>query len=109
MGAIEHNVMAAVTCNEQSYERITAAILLRDDRDKFVFFDTRMNGYRVIMIPPDGSKSGYIEDELGTSRRNWLASEIQKDANSVAWDWCDMCFGWYGARIEATNCKGDEE
>lgn len=54
------------------------------------------NGYCTFLIPPDGSKSGFVEDEAGDQQRtdfiDWADSTRDAEGN-LLFDWIEVCYG----------------
>jgi hypothetical protein len=67
--------------------------------------DTGINGSRSFFIPPDGSKEGWEDSDLGDDRRNrfkeWLRLQEYDDESSPL-AWCEV---WYGGDDEDANVE----
>jgi len=54
------------------------------------------NGYRSILVCPDGSKSGWAESQAGDDRREkfiaWLTTNVYEDGSS-AFEWVEIQYG----------------
>lgn len=63
-----------------------------------------VNGYTSFFIPPDGSKEGWAESNVGESKRDGFISWLNKDltypdgASQVSW--VEVGFGEYGYEVD---------
>lgn len=64
------------------------------------------NGYRSILICPDGSKEGWGESDLGDFRRakfrNWLDSQKFEDGSSFL-EWAEISYSGDDREAKITN------
>lgn len=55
-----------------------------------------VNGYRTLLVPPDGSKDGWDASEIGNQRRDefiaWLDSQRYEDG-STPMEWVEVSYG----------------
>ena len=58
--------------------------------------DSRMNGFLTLLVPPDGSKEGWVDSDDGDVSRNqfveWLESQRHSDG-STSLDWVEVQYG----------------
>jgi hypothetical protein len=60
------------------------------------------------VLIPDGSKEGWAESTQGDETRAKFIERLQLDRyddGSSSWDWIEVGFGEYGAKILKTNCQ----
>jgi hypothetical protein len=100
MGLIQHHAVVATTWNEEEYIEILQFIVGLDvDDQEFFLFDEKphINGYRTIVLVPDGSKEGWDESVKGDLRRN---NFIKRLTDNLYWNFVEVSFGEIRSKIE---------
>lgn len=89
MGYIKHNAII-VTCWDS--EKIVAAGDFARELGLCVLGPSpeAINGYRTILICPDGSKEGWADSDQGDERREALRTRLVAE-NSF--EWCEVSYG----------------
>ena len=126
MGITNHNAIIATTWKKEEFERIEEWILRLPEieditepdgsvrtRRPFVFGPTGMtNGFRTIVMVPDGSNEGCLESGHFNDIRDRFIAEMEK-ANypdgSSAWKYVEVSFGELGQSIVRGNNKDMHE
>lgn len=95
MGYMRHHAIIVTTFNEELIEKVYV-------KAKEIFpvmsevLSSKMNGYKSIFIPPDGSKEGWIDSDEGDTRREmfkkWLVSQLYGDTSSP-FEWVEIQYG----------------
>lgn len=94
MGYIRHNAIIVTSWKKEAIdEAISKAVEL--DMTVIGPSDKVTNGYKSIMICPDGSKEGWRESDIGDERRSlyrqWLDSQ-KYDDGSTNLDWVEVVY-----------------
>ena len=111
MGVIQHNAVIATTWSREEFARVEswiASTVPTDHRDLFKLTNVVANGYRTIVLCPDGSKEGWrLSDECDKLREKFIVELKRNDYEdgSSPWAYVDISFGEFGVNIEATNQK----
>lgn len=105
MGYIRHNAIVITTWNEAN---IVAAADKAEEIGLQVLgpAPSVMNGYRSLMICPDGSKEGWVDSDIGDSKRlefrDWLDAQRYDDGSSN-FEWAEIAYGSDDAAAEVTH------
>ena len=109
MGVIQHNAVVAVTSNSSEFERVKNFVNnLKEKRHLFLFEETGLNNYSVVVMIPDGSKEGWPESERGDITRDKFIEELEKveyEDGSSPWEYVEISFGKFGQKIVRGNCE----
>ena len=95
MGYIRHNAIVVTTWDEK---RMGAAVDKAHEIGLSFIGPSAdvVNGYRTMMVIPDGSKEGWDESEYGDTRRqafrDWLDTYIHGDGSSP-FEWVEIAYG----------------
>ena len=95
MGYIRHNAIVVTSWDEGA---ITAAVAEAHLIGLTVIWQSQegMNGYRSLLICPDGSKEGWNESDEGNKRRRafraWLNEQRYADGSSSL-EWFEAAYG----------------
>ena len=74
--------------------------------------ESAMNGYQSFMVCPDGSKSGWENDELGDKQRAAIKAAIVGMRNadgSSPFEWCEVGYGSDDRQAHVTDHEWLEE
>ena len=88
MGYTRHDAVIITTWDKRVWEALAPLV---DGRTVIDCGPSECNSYRSFFMPPDGSKEGWAESDVGDSRRANVAA-----AARVA-GWCDIVTVSYGA------------
>lgn len=81
MGIINHNAIIATTWNTEVFGKVSE-FTKNNNPNVFLLSDKQINGYRTIVLVPDGSKEGWPEsDEFDDLRDRFI-----KKLESCAYD-----------------------
>jgi hypothetical protein len=105
MGYIRHDAIVVTSWNDEAIEAAAAKAL--DLRlDALGPSGPTTNGYRSMLVCPDGSNEGWPESEAGESRRmvfiEWLNSQRYEDG-STPLSWVALS---YGSDDEGAEIRG---
>lgn len=95
MGYMRHNAIVITSWNKES---IKAAANKAREIGMQVIGPSKeaTNGYRSMMVCPDGSKEGWEESDQGDQRRaafrEWLGKQTYEDGSSNL-DWVEIAYG----------------
>jgi hypothetical protein len=111
MGFVRHHAIVVTSWNKyddekepteaafyQKDQHFTRAVAKAEELGCRVQFQTRdaFNAYRTMIVCPDGSKSGWNEDQEGNTRRRlfkeWLREQRYADQSSP-YEWCEIVYG----------------
>ena len=89
MGYIRHNAIVATAWQDGAADAL-AAYAAEIGADAVAGPEV-VNGYRTVVIVPDGSKEGWSSSDEGDERRqkirNWLGS------GKYYWEWAEVAYG----------------
>lgn len=111
MGVMNHNVVAATTWDAKRFADAWAWVEALPDKSRRLFLADAapgINGYRSIVLLPDGSKEGWTESDQGDVLRATFMERLRMDDHcdgSSPWDFVEVSFGEFGAAVTVTNCK----
>lgn len=117
MGNINHNAVIATTWNNDCFERMVAWISqLKHENpfdnnnppEMFMISGRVINGYRTIILIPDGSNEGWKESEVGNNLRDTFIQRLEEDKyedESSPWDYIEVGYGCFGNTALRSNCK----
>lgn len=102
MGTTQHNAVVATTFNLQSVLDIKHWIsqLCQDDQKLFLIGPLVENGFKTIVMVPDGIK----EYRPGSDRFDEIRNLFINELWSGMWHYVDVSFGENGSEIQKTNC-----
>lgn len=95
MGYVRHDSIIVTTWNPEGIER---ALAIARQAGLNVLGPSRptINGYQTLCVVPDGSKEGWIDSDVGDSRRRdflaWLEGQGYDDGSSC-FEWCAVSYG----------------
>ena len=98
MGYFRHHAIVVTTWADELIEAAHAKAVELDAHPTPIT-DDRINGFRSFLIPPDGSKEGWPDSDLGDERRQaWVAwaNEQRYEDGSSALHWVEVEFGGDG-------------
>jgi hypothetical protein len=104
MGYVRHNAIIATAWQEGAAEALVAyAAGIGADA---IAGPEVINGYRTVVVVPDGSKEGWSNSNEGDERRQkiraWLESE------KYYWEWAEVAYGDDPANAEVVEHKWSE-
>jgi len=77
-----------------------------ETKSLFVLGPNVTNGYRTVILVPDGSKEGWPESDDGDSTGASFIDFIEKDESGF-WDWIEVGYGELGQEILRGNCTNE--
>lgn len=91
MGYMRHHAIIVTSCDEAS---IKAAhnLARRWQANPSSITKETTNGYRSFLIPPDGSKEGWDESQMGNNRRDALVRHFRSDDKFRMLEWVEVQF-----------------
>jgi hypothetical protein len=109
MGTIQHDSIIAVTAIDRAWEKLTKWVrsLPPNEQNLFLFGPEVTNGYRTIVLTPDGSKEGWAESYRWKYLRSQFIEKIHGfdyDDGSNPIDFVYVSWGELGPNIVDTNC-----
>jgi hypothetical protein len=102
MGTMQHNAIIATGMDERIDEAYKFAMQL--GAEVLITSVPVINGYKTLVLPPDGSKEGWDESELGDARRAKLREYLDKHY----FHWVEVRFGEYAPSIEHSHFGKEE-
>lgn len=95
MGYIRHNAIIVTSWEDEAI--VEAAAMARQIGLQVLGpSDEALNGYRSVLVCPDGSKEGWDESDRGDERRegfkNWLDDQRYEDG-STSLCWAEIAYG----------------
>lgn len=105
MGTIQHNAVLATTWSEEKFDKIKNWILsLPESEQRFFFIQEEkfVNGYKTIVVLPDGSEEGWEDSHDGDARRYRLIRKLHEkvyDDDSNDWDFISVGYGELGISV----------
>lgn len=102
MGVIQHNAVIATTWDYKFYERLKGLIDAGYLQGYFFCGEPVVNGYRTIVLLPDGSKEGWVESDRGDEQRKNFIRCLESFAyedDSNCWSWVEVSYGELGAYL----------
>lgn len=110
MGTIHHHAIIASTWKEEQADE--AAEFLQNAEIQHARLRSSWNATHTFFLPPDGSKEGWPESDIGDAKRQafiaYLEDQRYEDGVSC-WDWIEVTYGELGQYIERGNCSEGEE
>jgi hypothetical protein len=107
MGLMQHDAVVATTWKEECFYRVLRVV--NSWGYPYRFLDSAasvQNGYRTILLTPDGSKEGWTESDRGDSLRtrfiNLLHEDNYEDGTSP-WSWVEVSWGELGSKVKRGN------
>ena len=105
MECMRHNVIVVTSCDEKSI--IDAYFVAMDIfREVSSLTLPALNGCRSFFVPPDGSKEGQDDTNIGSNDRaqfiSWLQSTRDQKGNTPL-DWIEVEFGGDKAYVATTS------
>jgi hypothetical protein len=95
MGYVEHNAIVVTTWKDEILDAATARAI-QIGLEVIGPSTTSINGYRSILVCPDGRKEGWDASDVGDRKRTeftaWLNSQAYGDG-STCLDWVEVSFG----------------
>lgn len=97
MGYILHNAIVITSWDDKAIEKAEEAALsfnlcILGPSAK----ESAINGYRTLLVCPDGSKEGWADSDDGNHRRRkmreWLRDHRLTDGSSL-YEWCEVAYG----------------
>lgn len=107
MGTIHHHAVVATTWSKEVFNGIQDWVDAGGE-NFFVSDDARTNGYRTLVLTPDGSKEGWDASNIGNILRDAFVARLEEDNyedGSSPWDWVEVEFGELGQSIVRGNCQ----
>ena len=113
MGTINHNAILATTWDDKRYRAMLKWVRKNVSEDQNFLVVSKnpritLNGYKTIVLIPDGSKEGWdTSDEADELRQRFierLTSDNYEDGSS-SWDWIEVGYGEYGQKVLQGNCR----
>ena len=104
MGYMRHNAIVVTSCNAGAIE--AAACRARNIGLTVIGPSAElMNGYRSLLVCPDGSKEGWSDSDQGDERRAelraWMNAQRHEDGSSNL-EWVEIAYG-------SDDCTADIE
>jgi len=112
MGVMNHNAIIATTWSKDSFRAAETWIAEACKGWQFLFALTGEvdNGYRSIVMVPDGSKEGWERSAVGDGLRErfiaFLESHTDEDGSSP-WCWVEVGFGEFGQALLRGNNRNE--
>lgn len=102
MGIIQHHAVIATSFTSKAVSQVLDAIdkLPEEDRNFFLVHTKAINGYKTVILVPDGSKEGWEASNKGDARRKWFRNLLKEIRH---FSYIEISFGELGACIEQTN------
>lgn len=97
MGTIQHHTIIATTWNSDHFDEIRRWVDTLEPRFRecFAFQEAEVtNGYRSLVLFPDGSKEGWDTSAAFDDLRDELIDRLQR-----RWNWVEATFGEIDRRI----------
>ena len=92
MGYIRHNAIVATTWQEESADALVA--YASEVGAEAVVGPEVTNGYRTVMIAPDGSKEGWQESDDGNERRRLIREWLDAGGDrGIYFEWIEVVYG----------------
>lgn len=102
MGYMRHNAIVVTSWKEEAIKN-AAAMAEKIGLRVLSQSEEVMNGYRSLLVCPDGSKEGWEESDRGEEKRGefkkWLNEQRYEDGSS-ALEWVEIAYGSDDATAE---------
>lgn len=117
MGIVNHNTVIATTWDKKTFGAALEWCRRNLPEHRYIWQDAEpaLNGYRTLVLLPDGSKEGWSESDVGDAQRDTLIAALELDNyddGSSPWEWVEVGFGEYGQKVlrgNNVNCFDDRE
>lgn len=104
MGTMNHDAVIATTASDEGWEAATRQWLNGEHGHRFAgSTQAAVNGYRTLVLLPDGSKEGWPDSEEGDALRDEFIDWLRVRRSMVWWDWVEVSLGEYGQAITRGN------
>ncbi len=109
MGTIQHHAVIATTPFRDKFKEVWKRT--KEMEGHFVKGKAQINGYRTIVLMPDGSKEGWIVSNAGDEARDAFIALLESYAldGGNYWDYVEVSWGEMGSHtprgsdLEALN------
>lgn len=91
MGYIKHHAIVVTRWNDKHIER-AHGLAIENSLSPTDITPSVVNGYRSFMIPPDGSKEGWEESNLGDERRSAWVNAMKDLGEDDYCEWAELAF-----------------
>lgn len=105
MGVINHDCIIATTWDKDAMERLIASAKNWGIKPLMVTPPNQF-GYLTALLPPDGSKEGWQDSDIGdNSRASFIAliESFNYEDGSSPFSWVEISYGEKGQRVTQGN------
>jgi len=93
MGYMMHHAIVVTSWKPEAVEAAHAMATQLDMKPSPIV-SSGTNGYRSFLVPPDGSKEGWHQSDVGDACRAQLVAWMMTAGDDGLWlDWIEVCFG----------------
>jgi hypothetical protein len=110
MGTIHHHALVATTSDAEQANLFAEWLEENELQGRFVRTPKVMNGHQSFFFPPDGSKEGWHDSELGDDIRKAVIARLAQDDyedGSSSWKWVEVAYGELGQTVVRGNNKNE--
>ena len=121
MGTIQHHAVIASTWNEDEFDRVRTWLEFEANQKSDLIPPFTMhwsfqaqeavNGYRSIVLYPDGSKEGWESSHAGDDFRDRFIEQLEQSNysdGSCPWSYVEVAFGELGQKVTRGNCDMED-
>lgn len=104
MGYIKHNAIIATSWHDESLESF-AALAESSGAQVLGPSDAIMNGFRTVVVCPDGSKEGWEDSDKGDEQREKLVNWLKQPGPADYIEWVEVAYGADDANASVVNSR----